>query len=295
MQDVTSLAQIFDPSLQRRRLRRAMASPATFLLDRCVEDITDRLGTVCRQFLEIADIGTPGPGLADALAAHAPDATVWRIAANPGPTSGNVHRVIGDAEHLPLGDESLDLAVSALALQTANDLPGALVQIRRALKPDGLFLGAMLGGKTLNELRAVLTEAEATITGGVSPRVAPFADVRNMGGLLQRAGFALPVADSEALTVRYDDLFALMADLRAMGATNTLIARSRVPTRRAIFALAAALYGERFADADGRIRATFEIVSLAGWSPHESQKKPARRGSASVSLAAVLGDQSRTF
>ena len=280
---------IFDLALQRRRFKRAASHPAAFLLDRCVEDIEDRLGTVQRRFETIADIGTPGPGLASALVARAPRATIWRVALDPGAAIPGVHVIMGDVERLPLTQGRLDLAVSVLALQSANDLPGALVQIRRALKPDGLFLGAMLGGGTLNELRAVLTEAEAAVAGGVSPRVAPFADVRDMGGLLQRAGFALPVADSEVLAVRYDSLFSLMADLRAMGATNTLVARSRVPTRRAVFERAAALYATRFADADGRIRATFEIVSLSGWSPHESQKKPARRGSATVSLASVLG------
>ena len=285
---------IFDPALQRRRFRRAAAHPATFLLDRCVDDIDDRLGTVRREFQHIADVGTPGSGLAMALAARAPHSNIWRVAPAVGSPIACVHTVIGDAEHLPIADRTLDLAVSALALQTANDLPGALVQIRRALRPDGLFLGAMLGGKTLAELRAVLTEAEAVVCGGVSPRVAPFADVRDMGGLLQRAGFALPVADSEVLKVRYDTLFDLMADLRAMGATNTLVARVRIPTRRAVFARAAALYAERFADPDGRIRATFEIVSLSGWSPHESQQKPAKRGSATVSLAAVLGDRNAT-
>ncbi len=193
---------------------------------------------------------------------------------------------------MPLATGRFDLVVSALALQGANDLPGALVQIRRVLRPDGLFLGAIVGGRTLTELRAVLTEAEAEVTGGVSPRVAPFADVRDMGGLLQRAGFALPVADSEVLTVRYDSLFALMADLRAMGATSTLVARERRPSRRDMFMRAARLYAERFADPDGRIRATFEIVSLAGWAPHESQQKPARRGSGTISLGTALGDRS---
>ena len=200
-------------------------------------------------------------------------------------------RVAGDVEALPLAPARFDLIVSALALQGANDLPGALVQIRQALKPDGLFLGAIVGGQTLRELREVLVEAETAACGGASPRVAPFADVSDMGGLLQRAGFALPVADSDVVTVRYADAFGLMADLRAMGATNALLARDRRPARREMFFRAAALYAERFADADGRIRATFEIVSLAGWAPHESQQKPARRGSGQVSLATALHDR----
>ena len=276
---------IFDKALIRRRQVRATSRPATFILERISEDLDDRLETVQRRFDRIADIGTPTPGLATLLAARFPSAQIWRL----GPVATGNPAVVGDAEQLPFKDASLDLALSALALQGVNDLPGALVQIRRALKPDGLFLGALIGGRSLHELRAVLTEAEAEVLGGVSPRVSPFADVRDMGGLLQRAGFALPVADSEGLTVRYRDLFALMADLRAMGATNSLVARSRRPAPRALFAKAAALYAKRFADPDGRIRATFEIISLSGWAPHESQQPPAKRGSATVSLAAVLG------
>ncbi len=279
---------IFDKALLRRRLARALArDPADFLLARTAEDVVERLDTVQRRFATIADLGTPGPALADALAARWPDSRVLRIA----PHLVRRGDAVGDLERLPLAAESLDLAVSALALQTVNDLPGALVQIRRSLRPDGLFLGALIGGRTLVELRTVLTAAEAELSGGVSPRVAPFADVRDMGGLLQRAGFALPVADSETVTVRYDNLFALMLDLRAMGATNALQGRTRLPTRRDLFLRAAALYEERFADADGRIRATFEIVSISGWAPHDSQQKPAKRGSGQVSLAAVLGDK----
>ena len=273
---------IFDTRLARRRLARAGTAPAEFLLAHAAEDIVERLGAVQRRFARIADIGTPGPVLARSLASAYPDARVVRVA----PLDGDVR---GDLEALPLAHASLDLATSALALQSVNDLPGTLAQIRAALAPDGLFVGALVGGRTLHELRTVLTEAEATVSGGTSPRVSPFADVRDMGGLLQRAGFALPVADSETLTVRYANLFALMADLRAMGTTNVLAARSRRPTPRALFLEAARLYAARYADADGRIRATFEIVSLAGWAPHPSQAKPARRGSADVSLADVLG------
>ncbi len=178
--------------------------------------------------------------------------------------------------------------MSALTLQTLNDLPGALVQMRRALKPDGLFLGCLFGGQTLQELRAVLTEAEIEATSGASPRVAPFADLRDLGGLLQRAGFALPVTDTDRLTVRYDTLFALIGDLRAMGLTNVLVDRSRRPTSRTVMLRAAALYAARFADADGRLRATFEIVWLSGWAPHASQQKPLRPGSATTRLADAL-------
>jgi hypothetical protein len=156
------------------------------------------------------------------------------------------------------------------------------------LKPDGLFLGCLVGGSTLRELRAALAEAETEISGGVSPRVAPFADLRDMGGLLQRAGFALPVTDVETLTVRYPHLFALLADLRAMGATNTLVERLRKPTRRALFLRAAVIYARDNSDSDGRLRATFELIFLSGWAPHESQQKPLKPGSAQVSLADVL-------
>lgn len=279
---------IFDTALAAARLARAMTGEApTFLLQRCVADLVERLALIQRRFTTVVDLGTPTPRLARAVAAALPDSRVARFGARAIRPDA-----VCDLERLPLAAERVDLAVSALALQGVNDLPGVLVQARRALKPDGLFLGAMLGGGTLRELRAVLGQAETELCGGVSPRVAPFADVRDMGGLLQRAGFALPVADSETLTVRYDHLFALMADLRAMGATNALVARSRVATRRAMFAQAARLYAERYADPDGRIRATFEIVFLSGWAPHESQQKPAARGSGTVSLAAVLPDRS---
>ncbi len=282
---------IFDRALLRQRLARARAHPADFLLTQAAEDLADRLLNVQRPFSVIADVGTPTPVLSQALAARWPQARVHRIAPIAPATGspGRASLAVADLEALPLAPESLDLAVSAMALQSVNDLPGALVQIRRALKPDGLFLAALLGGRTLHELRTCLSEAELELFGGISPRVAPFADVRDMGGLLQRAGLALPVADSDALTVRYATLFHLMADLRAMGATNPLVDRLRRPSPRALFARAAELYAARFADADGRIRATFEIVSISGWAPHESQQKPARRGSGTVSLAAALG------
>ena len=286
-------APIFDTALARRRLARAGhlaatgAGPADFLLRRVVADMVERLATVQRSFAEIADVGTPTPILAEALRAAFPQAEVTRVSPLPEPGA-----VQGDAERLPLAPGRFDLIVSALSLQACNDLPGALVQMRRALKPDGLLLACLAGGRTLAELRGVLTEAEIAASGGASPRIAPFADVRDMGGLLQRAGYALPVADSEALAVRYPDMLALMRDLRAMGAGNVLHARSHAPASRALFAEAARLYASRHADADGRVRATFEVISLSGWSPHESQGKPAPRGSGRVSLAAALGDRS---
>ncbi len=192
------------------------------------------------------------------------------------------------SELLPLQPESLDLALSALAFQFVNDLPGVLAQIRRALKPDGLLLAAMVGGDSLTELRQSFAAAEAECEGGVSPRVAPFADLRDIGSLLQRAGFALPVTDVDRVVVRYDSAFALMQDLRRMGATNILLERRRTPTRRATLLRMAQIYGERFADSDGRIRATFDVIWLSGWAPHESQPKPLRPGSAKASLEAAV-------
>ena len=284
---------IFDTGLVRSRIARAsVRSPADFLLTRAVDDIVERLRTVQRRFMSIADVATPMPALAAALARTYPEANVLRIAPQPERRTAAWAATVGDAEHLPVAPDGCDLIVSAFALQSANDLPGALVQIRRALKPDGLFLACLAGGRTLHELRNVLTEADTRLRGGASPRVYPFADVRDIGGLLQRAGFALPVADSEQLTVRYADLFALMADLRAMGTTSALVARDRRPASRLLFLEAARLYADRFADADGRIRATFEVISASGWAPHESQQKPARRGSGTVSLAKALGDRS---
>ena len=270
---------IFDRTLLRARRRRAAAlGPATFLIDRVAEDFSDRLATVLRRFELAVDLGTPTDALRRALAA-----------------SGKVDRIIGadavvaDEELLPFRDGSLDLVVSALALQFVNDLPGTLIQIRRALKPDGLLLAALVGGDTLTELREAFAAAEAEIEGGVSPRVAPFADLRDLGALLQRAGFALPVTDVDRLSVRYASPFALMHDLRRMGATNTLVERRRRPLKRATLARMAEIYGGRFADADGRIRATFEIVWLSGWAPHESQQQPLRPGSAQHRLADALG------
>jgi SAM-dependent methyltransferase len=276
---------VFDRSLVRRRLARAVRSGyEDFLLARAVEDLDERLTPILRAFPRALDVGTPTPAAADLLRRKGRAGTVLRVAPVPEPGS-----VLGDEESLPVAGGDFDLAVSLLALQSVNDLPGALIQIRRALKPDGLFLGALLGGATLTELRQAFTQAEAELEGGVSPRVAPFADVRDLGGLLQRAGFALPVADSETVRVRYSDPFALMGDLRRMGLTNALADRRKVPLRRATLMRAAEIYRELFADPDGRLPATFELVWLSGWAPHESQQKPLRPGSARMRLADALG------
>src|SRR4051794_7575915 len=269
---------IFDRALLRARRRRASAIGAeTFLIDRAANELVERLGAVLRNFDRAADIGTPADTLRRALTASA--------------KIGAVAAVEFDDEMLPFGEGSLDLAVSALALQFVNDLPGALIQIRRALKPDGLFLAAMLGGDTLIELREAFAAAESEVEGGVSPRVAPFADLRDLGALLQRAGFALPVIDSERITVRYDTVFALMHDLRRMGATNPLTERRRKPLKRATLLRMVEIYGERFSDPDNRLRATFEIIWLSGWAPHQSQQQPLKPGSARTRLADALGTE----
>jgi SAM-dependent methyltransferase len=295
---------IFDRRLLRaRRVRAAALGPSTFLIERLAQDLADRLATVLRQFGYAADLGTPTDAARRTLAASGKVGTV--IAADvlagarlqtmggesAAPLGDCELAVAADEEALPFGDAALDLVVSLLALQFVNDLPGTLVQIRRALKPDGLLLAALAGGDTLTELRQTFAAAEAEIEDGLSPRVAPCADVRDMGALLQRAGFALPVTDSDRITVRYDSPLALMHDLRRMGATNPLRERSRRPLKRATLARMMEIYAERFSDPDGRIRATFEVIWLSGWAPHESQQKPLAPGSARQRLADALGTQ----
>ncbi len=198
-------------------------------------------------------------------------------------------RIVADEEALPFAPASLDLFVSGLVLHHVNDLPGTLVQVRRALKPDGLLLAALLGGETLKELREAWLIAEDEVSGGASPRVAPFADVRDLGGLLQRAGFALPVADTDVVRVTYASPLDLMREIKAMGASNVLTARRRVPVTRKLLFRAAEIYSERFALADGRVPATFEIITLTAWVPHVSQQKPLQPGSAKARLADALG------
>jgi SAM-dependent methyltransferase len=284
-----SLPLVFDRRLLAGRRARAGAAPSDFLLRHVAADVVDRLDTVQRHFGVAADIATPLPLLAEALLASGRAGTVVRLAPPGGDAGGPVATAIGDEELLPFAPASLDLAVSALALQFVNDLPGVLAQLRRALRPDGLLLAAFVGGESLHELAESLALAESEVSGGASPRVAPFVEVRAAGALLQRAGFALPVVDQDRVTVRYADPFALMRDLRAMGASNVLVERSRRPLPRAVLARAALDYAERFADADGRIRVTFDVISLSGWVPHESQPKPLKPGSATMRLADALG------
>jgi SAM-dependent methyltransferase len=262
---------LFDRALLKRRQDRARKlGPVTFLLDRVVEDFGDRLQAVMRNFADAADIWTPGGLLRAPIVGRFKSVT--RV------------DLLSDSETLPLQPASVDLAVSALAFQFVNDLPGVLTQIRRALRPDGLLLAAMIGGDSLTELRQAFAVAEAECEGGASPRVAPFADLRDVGGLLQRAGFALPVTDVDSLVVRYDNAFALMDDLRRMGATNVMIERRRTLTRTPTMLRMSEIYAQRFSDPDGRIRATFDIIWLSGWAPHESQPKPLKPGSARASL-----------
>ncbi len=272
----TAAPVLFDRALLRARQSRASGlGPATFLLDRVAGDMAERLQAVVREFKDGADIGTAGDQLRNALTDGV------------GPLA-RVDLPDIESKGLTLAPESLDLAVSALAFQFVNDLPGVLAQLRRALRPDGLLLAAMIGGDTLTELRQSFAAAEAELEGGVSPRVAPFADLRDVGALLQRAGFALPVTDVDRIVVRYGTAFALMQDLRRMGATNVLVERRRAPTRRATLLRMAQIYAERFADPDGRIRATFDVIWLSGWAPHESQQQPLKPGSAKASLAEAV-------
>ncbi|TXM67572.1 methyltransferase domain-containing protein [Methylobacterium sp. WL120] len=287
---MTAPSHLFDTGLARRRLARARRTGfADFLVARMAEDLDDRLGAVLRTFTTCLDLATPTTAAARVLAARYPDAAVLRLAPLAEAAEPGVAQAVADPEALPAAPGYFDCAVSLLALQGVNDLPGTLVQLRRALRPDGLFLGCLFGGATLNELRASFAQAESEVEGGLSPRVAPFAEVREVGALLQRAGFTLPVADTETVTVRYADPFALMRDLRAMGLTNTLVERRRTPLRRATLIRMAEIYASRFADADGRLRATFEVLWLTGWAPHASQQVPLKPGSAKARLADALG------
>lgn len=280
---------LFDRRAWRaHRERAARSGSADFLHLEVGERLIERLDLVRREFAVVLDLGARDGGFGRLLA----ERTGIRQVVSAEPALSFIARrqrfgVAADPELLPFRDGSFDLIASVLALHWTADLPGALVQLRRALKPDGLLLAALLGGETLVELRTALFEAELAEEGGVSPRVSPAVELADAASLLQRAGFALPVADSETITVTYPDIFALMRDLRAMGETNALTARRRFLSRSTL-ARAAALYEERFGDAEGRIRATFDVLFLCGWAPHPSQPKPLRRGSATTRLADAL-------
>ncbi|BCH14530.1 methyltransferase domain-containing protein [Mesorhizobium sp. L-2-11] len=281
---------IVDTSLWLAHKRRALANPAAgadFLMRRAADELAERLGAVERKFDRAAVLFCQTPAAVDVLATSGKVADIVRVEADSA-FLGDAAGVVAPLETVPFEPESLDLAVSLLSLQAMNDIPGMLVQIRRALKPDGLFLGAFAGAGTLSELRECLLAAETEFYGGASPRVIPFTDVRDAGALLQRAGLALPVADVETVTVRYDSLFGLMADLQAMGETSALTDRSRRPGTRKLFARTAEIYAEQFSDADGRVRASFPIVWMSGWAPDASQQKPLKPGSAKLSLKTIL-------
>ena len=266
--DLTDLA-----ALRRFRERAtSMPDPAMFLQHAAAAEVQERLTLVNRRFTSPAVVtGFP---------------QVW--------DGFECAKLVPDEEVLDLSECAHDLVIHALSLHWANDPVGQMVQARRALKADGLFVAVLFGGQTLAELRAVLAEAEVAATGGLSPRVAPMAEIRDVGALLQRAGFSLPVADSVTQTVTYASALHLMRDLRAMGETNALAARNRQPLRRGILAEANLIYQEEFADGE-RIRATFEMIFLTGWAPSADQPKPLRPGSATTRLADALGtEEART-
>ena len=292
---MTEIPRLFDTELLARRRVRALRThgeEGDFLLREVVEDMLDRLSIVMRPFPRVVELGGHTGLLASALAQRQGTEDVIRLEQHASLFHDGEHATLFDSENLPLKRQSCHLLVSPLFLHWINDLPGVLIQIRQALVPDGLFLATLLGRDSLSELRQAFLIADSEISGGASPRVAPLPDLKDMGSLMQRAGFALPVVDHDTLTVRYASLFALMQDLRRMGATNILHDRSRRPLRRDTLMRAAEVYQQRFSDPDGRIRATFQIISLSGWAPDESQQKPLKPGSAKISLASVLGDKS---
>lgn len=277
----------FDPRLHRLRKARAAAGPyadAAFLERRASEDLIERLEAIQRPFPRVLTIG--GVATLAPIRAEADFSTAAAVSQGFGAS-------VIDPERLPFADQAFDLILAPLSLCWANDLPGALVQLRRALRPDGLLLATLYGPETLSQLRAVLLEAEAETTGGAALRIAPFPALQEAAGLLQRAGFALPAADREVLTVHYRDPMRLLADLRCMGETAALASRPP-PLRRETIARAIMLYQERFARADGRVSATFELVTLTGWAPHQSQQKPLKPGSAKTRLAEALGVAERS-
>ncbi len=283
---------VFDRRAVRMHRDRAAdgLSRHDFLLREIAGRLIERLEDVKRDFAVALDLGCHTGEFGRALRGHAKIGSLVCCDLSPEMARrAAAPRIVADEEALPFKDGSFDLIVSLLSLHWVNDLPGTLLQIRSALKPDGLFLGAMLGGQTLGELRHALAEAEIAEEGGLSPRVSPFADVRDAGNLLQRAGLALPVVDSETLTVVYPDPLKLMTDLRGMGETNAAIQRRKSFTRRATLLDGLARYRSASASEDGAVPATFQIVYLSGWSPHDSQPKPLRRGSARTSLADALG------
>lgn len=294
---MNDIMNVFDRRLVRRHRDRAARGIAdyNFLFDAVAQRLSDRLLDVARSFPTCLDLGARGGAMADALRErrdleHLVTCDLsFEMMKSDEKSSRNSVKLVADEEHLPFSPESFELIVSNLSLHWTNDLPGTLIQIRHCLKPDGLFLGAMLGGETLHELRSALMQAEIEVEDGASPRLSPLADLKDAGALLQRAGFALPVADIDRITVSYPNAFKLMQDLRGMGESNAIHTRRRNPTRRATLFRAAELYQEMFGDQDGRIPATFDVLTLTGWAPDASQQQPLRPGSAKGRLADALG------
>jgi NADH dehydrogenase [ubiquinone] 1 alpha subcomplex assembly factor 5 len=282
---------VFDRAAVRAHRERAALLPRSdrFLRDEVQARLVDRLNDVKPRFERALDLGGGDGGLAALMAEAGRPSQIWTLEPARRFAAGIAGAVVGEEEALPFAPGSFDLVVSTLGLHWTNDLPGALWQICRVLRPDGLMLAALFGGETLWQLREVLTLAELELASGAAPRVSPFVDLRDAGGLLQRAGFALPVVDAETLTVTYPDAFALMRELRALGETNALRHRRRASTGRALFLRAAALYRDRFGDASDRIPASFQVITLTGWAPAESQPRPLRPGSAKKRLADALG------
>lgn len=285
---------IFDREIVRQHRDRAAHldwEKHGFLFDEVSKRLAERLLDITDRFESALDLGCRGGAFGREVMAHGRAAEVVYADLSssmlkdcPGPT------VVADEEFLPFAPQSFDLVGSVLGLHWTNDLPGALIQIARILRPNGLFLGAMFGIESLQELKACLTEAEAEIRGGVSPRISPFTEVRDAGALLQRAGLALPVTDVDMITLKYPNPFSLMRELRGMGEANALIERQKTFTGRKIIMRAAELYGQHFADDDGLIPASFQVIYLTGWSPHDSQQKPLSRGSGQVNLKDILND-----
>ena len=277
--------------LRQRRNRAAHSlHEYDFLLQRAVDDLLDRVESISRDFPRVLVLG--GGGTVGRALKNRPDAAekIGQLIETDFAEQLAVDACV-DEEALPFRDESFDLVVSPLSLHWANDLPGALIQINRAMKSDGFFACAVIGGASLKELRQSLMAAETEIYGGAAARVSPFADTVDMAGLLQRAGFAMPVTDVDRVTVRYGNAFALMSDLRKMGETSTLADRPRMPRGKQFFVRMAEIYSERFADPDGKVRSSFEIIHAGGWAPHPDQPRPKRPGSATVRLADALGVQ----
>lgn len=295
---MTDMNILFDREIFALRKDRAAEqfSNHDFLLRHVGEDFADRLAAILREFPCVVNVGAYNGALVDALGALSRLGPVVHLDSSASMFSeAQGQKIVCDEEFLPFKDGSIDLFLSAFGLHFVNDLPGVLVQLRRSLRPDGLALIALPGARTLFELRDAFSVAESEIDGGISPRVGPFADIRDCGGLLQRAGFALPVVDSYEVRVTYETPFALMKELRAMGASNVLRERRRVPLRRSTLLRVVEVYLERYGLENGRVPATFEVITLTGWAPHEGQQKPLRPGSAKSRLSDALGVSERGF